>query len=102
MLKALPTTFVLVLWDDAHADFDTVTLDDAHVKHRPELMVTAGWLIRQDSEGISLAAEFCPSDSTYRARSFIPGVLVKDIIPVRLPKSRPRNAQPLDLSPRHE
>ena len=86
--KDLP--FVLVRWRDPWSDAVTsVTLKDVHETHKPELIVTAGWLLLQDEEGVSLACEYC-ADGSFRGRSFIIASLISSIECVSLVPPRHR------------
>lgn len=94
--------FVSCIWADVWADaVESVTLKDAADKHRPMMMETYGWLLYEDSEGISIAAERCldKGDESYRGRSFILKVLIKTITPVQLTKPRQRRAKKTPVNP---
>jgi hypothetical protein len=89
-LKAsLYSQFAIVEWNDAHADFSDVSLTDVHHGHKPTIMHTAGWVLKDDPDGVSIAAEFCPSDGTYRGRTFIPRAIIIKTTPFTLVKKRP-------------
>ena len=88
--------FVSCRWKDAWADaVEGVTLKDVADKHRPTIMETYGWLLYEDDEGISIAAERCldRGEDYYRGRSFIPKVLIQSITPVKLTKPRTPRAK---------
>jgi len=88
-------TFISCVWKDAWADaVEGVTLKDVADKHRPTMMETYGWLLHEDEEGISIAAERCidKGEEYYRGRSFIPKVLILSITPVKLTKPRQKKA----------
>ena len=82
---------VLVEWNDAVVFADSpVTLADVSTQHRPEVVHTLGWVLRDDETGISLANEFY--DDTYRGRSFIPRVMIRAVTAYAL--SKPRTKKP--------
>jgi len=86
MLPTLP--LVVVEWDDAWADaVATVTEKDVGETHHAEVIVTIGWLLKQDEKGISIACERC-GDGSYRGRSFIPHGMVRSVTPFRLTKPK--------------
>ena len=77
---------VEVVWDDAHgAAIGDVTLSDIGNYHRPTVMQTLGWLLKDDDVGVSVANERCmdQGDETYRGRTFIPRVLVKSVTTIK-------------------
>lgn len=90
--------FVIVTWEDAKADFDTVTMLDAHLTHEPAIMLTAGWLLIENAKGVSVACERCPEDDTYRARTFIPAGCNPKVVPYKLTRARPRKESPSSSS----
>lgn len=80
---------VVVVWDDAHgSEHREVTEDD--FPHRPIIMTTLGWLLRDDEKGVSLAHEHAAdTDSTcYRGHSFIPRGMVRSVTPFNLTSIR--------------
>lgn len=88
-MKNLP--LVLVEWLDAWVRADVpVTLEDVGQSHKPEIIHTLGWILRDDEAGISLANEFY--DDTYRGRTFIPRAMIKTVIPYNLSKKRVKKA----------
>lgn len=84
--------FVLVDWRDAWADAGgSVDARDADVLHKPTVMRTAGWLVRDTEAGVSLFNERCldaGEEHTYRGRTFIPREMIQQITPVLLAKQR--------------
>ena len=85
--------FVNCIWADPWADaVESVTLKDVIDKHHPTYWETRGWLLYEDDEGISIAAERCldEGDESYRGRSYILKVLVKSIQPLNISKPRAR------------
>lgn len=76
---------VVVSWDDAHGSAHReVTEDD--MPHRPVVMQTLGWLLRDDEKGVSLANELATDmDSTcYRGHTFVPRGMVRSMVPFNL------------------
>lgn len=88
-LPKLP--FVSILWDDAWGDMTTaVSLENVHESHKPERILTRGWLLREDDVGISLANEIC-ADGTYRGRSFILKGMVVDVVHHSVSRKKVKN-----------
>lgn len=85
--------FILLSWDDAWVDGTaTVTLKDVGETHKPEVIETAGWLLKADDMGVSLANERC-ADGSYRGRTFVPKAMVRkitycDLIKPRKPRAK--------------
>ena len=86
-LPKLP--FAVVSWSDAWVDgTEAVSLADVALKHHAMIHLTAGWILYQNEEGISIANEFCPDDETYRGRSFIPAEMKPKVTFLKLSKPR--------------
>lgn len=86
-MTALP--LVVVEWDDAWIDGnEPITLSEVHVQHKPKVIVTLGYLLLSNAEGISVAAEYYKDEDVYRGRTFIPRALVKSCKPYKLTKPR--------------
>lgn len=89
-----PTThlpFVVVVWDDAHSSaVIPVTVKDIGLEHRASVFQTVGWLLQDDTVGVSIANERCldQGDETYRGHTFIPRSLIRSINHFNL--TRPR------------
>jgi hypothetical protein len=84
-------TFCILVWDDAHGKgADYVSHSTLHESHRPTVMQTLGWVLRDDEVGVSIANERCMDDGEdyYRGYTFVPRSLVKSLTPFAL--SRPR------------
>ena len=78
---------VVVTWNDACVDgTDPVNVADAAATHHPKVIVTLGWVLKQDDAGISIANEHYADEGTYRGRTFIPKAMVKSITRVTLTK----------------
>ena len=88
--------FVSCLWEDAWASAtDDVTLENVEETHKPVLMETRGWLLKQNEVGVSIACERCLDAGTtaYRGRSFILAGMVKSITILSCTKSRKRGSR---------
>lgn len=89
---------VIVVWDDAWADgTDSIGEADYDAKHRPTVMQTIGWLLRDDDKGVSVFNERCldKGEEVYRSRTFIPRAMIKSCTPFSLTK--PRKKKLLDI-----
>jgi hypothetical protein len=63
---------VVVRWNDAWVDgTDPVSLADAAATHKPKVIETLGWILKEDEVGISIANEHYADEETYRGRTFI-------------------------------
>ena len=83
--------FVVVEWEDAWGDpTEVTTLTDVHVKHKPALYRTYGFLLYEDAKGVSLTNEECVEDKDYRGRNFINHALVRSITRLSITKARER------------
>lgn len=97
--------FVSVIWDDAWADAtDSVGERDHDARHKPTVMETRGWLLRDDAAGVSLFNERCldKGEEIYRSRTYIPRLMIKDVIVWKLTKPRkpkPKTPPQNDESP---
>jgi hypothetical protein len=82
-------TLGIVEWNDAHSPGATevVSLDQLDKVHNPLIMSTAGWILRDDHYGVTIAGESC-GDGDYRNATFIPRVLIIDIRPLKQPKKK--------------
>lgn len=93
MNTASTPAFVIVKWEDAWADAVTaVTLKDVGETHKSECIETAGWLLKDDATGISLANEVC-ADKSYRGRTFIPKAMIVSVTHHTLAKPRKKKPQ---------
>lgn len=86
------TQFVVVLWNDAWIDAtEPVTLVDVETKHKPLLVKTFGWLLKEDEVGVTLASERYLDNTehdVFRAATFIPKAMIQSVTPVSLAKKR--------------
>lgn len=79
---------VVVEWNDA-ADYDgSVSLADVHAKHKVTIVTTVGWLMMQDSTGVTIASEFY--DDEYRRVGFIPQEMLRSVTHYKLAKLKPK------------
>ena len=65
-------------------------------------METYGWLLYEDNEGVSIAAERCldQGEEYYRGRSFIPKALINSISPVSLHNQRKKKNEGVQMQPK--
>jgi hypothetical protein len=80
-------TLAVVVWDDAWSGGnDLITLKDVEEKHRPSVMQTLGWVLKEDFTGVFVANERCMDlgDECYRGSTFIPRSLIKSVTPFKL------------------
>ena len=95
--SAMSPSFVACIWRDAWVEAETgISLKDAGDKHKPTIMETRGWLLYEDADGVSIAAERCldPGEDYYRGRTYIPKVLIQSIKPLNAVKPRGRKHAP--------
>lgn len=82
-------TFVIVEWDDPNSSSVEVITDENIAEfHVPELMETAGWLLRDDDKGVSVANElyYEKGKARWRGHTFIVRALVRKVTEVKLSK----------------
>ena len=86
-------TLVSVEWRDAWVDGnEPILLKEAHLKHKPLIVTTLGWLLIDNPDGVSLANEKYEDDSgldTFRGRTYIPREMVVKVTPLIKPR-KPR------------
>lgn len=97
MTPQIPQPFVIVTWDDPNSSsVEVITDENIDQFHVPETMKTAGWLLRDDGRGVSLANElyFEKGKPRWRGHTFILRALIKDVQVVKLtrPRKRPEAA----------
>ena len=81
--------FVIVEWNDAWVDgTEPINLSEVAIAHKPKVIKTAGWLLRQDNVGVSLANEYYSDEDIYRGRTFIFAPMVISVTPHNLVKPR--------------
>jgi hypothetical protein len=73
--------FVAVLWHDPHSLHATevVSQEDVHRLHRSLPMITNGYLLQEDEDGISVGSEYC-GDGDYRGTTFVLRELITEIV----------------------
>lgn len=86
--------FVEVIWHDAWVDDDNfATAHGLALTHKPMVVKTRGWLIVDDKEGVSVAAEESATEDdgkVFRGRTFIPRAMIQSVTPYRLVAVKPR------------
>ena len=84
--------FIACTWLDAWGDTaGDATPENVHEKHKPAIMQTVGWLLRDDEIGVSIFCERDTEFESYRGRTFIPrGMiqLIEDFPPKRKYKKK--------------
>lgn len=80
---------VALRWMDAHGTA-TNTYETHELPHKALTITTYGLLLRDDAEGVSIAAEDC-GGGCYRGVTFVPRVLILECKPVkRAAKRKPQ------------
>lgn len=92
-MKLPAKPFVFVHWHDAHGSHGdtTASYSEDDLPHESKLMVTAGWLVKDDDKGITLFGEWCCDDddeTPWRSRTFIPRGMVVSVSPAPSPRRR--------------
>ena len=77
---------VALRWRDAHGSA-TALYEIHELPHKATEITTYGLLLRQDEEGISIAAEDC-GGGCYRGVTFVPKALIVECRPVKPPRTR--------------
>jgi len=79
---------VVVRWNDAQSSATHVFKESEDQNfHRPCVMETLGWLLRDDEEGVSVMNEvFSEEGLNYRGHTFIPRSLVVEMRVVKKPR----------------
>ena len=74
-------TFALVLWHDAHspAAGDTYTATSISEVHGSLPVLTAGWVLRDNADGISLAAEWYVDEPDFRGVTYVPRAMIVEV-----------------------
>jgi len=93
--KMVLPPFVEVTWDDAwKSATDETTMENVGNDHKATKCINRGWLLRDDEEGVQIAAEHSP-DGTFRHRAFIPRKMVVDVDVLRVTKTRKKKEAPI-------
>lgn len=84
--KKNPLPVTIIRWLDASTDTDVV--DDPDKETQPEMMVTVGFLLREDKTGYTLVTDvhlpLTEKDNfQYRVKHFIPIGMVHDVSIIR-------------------
>jgi hypothetical protein len=82
---------VIVTWDDADSSSVAVITDEnIDDVHKPSVIKTVGWLLREDERGVSLCNEFYEEagKERFRGHTIIPRPLVHSVVPVIKPRKR--------------
>ncbi len=95
--------FVVVLWNDAWIDAtEPKTIEDVEAEHKPLVVKTTGWILKEDEEGIQVASERYLDNlehDIFRAKTFIPRQMIKSITPVTLTPRRARKLPKMVSTP---
>lgn len=94
--------FVIVVWDDAYGGAHTpVGEHELAADHKPLVVQTAGWLLVDNDEGVSLFNErYDDGGSTlWRGRSFIPRGMIRSVTPFTLSRPRRKKAPHVEDAP---
>lgn len=93
-MSAPTPALVCVIWTDAWAETDSFsTRQGVQQTHRPMIIRTLGWLLHDDTLGVSVANERSAGEDgeTFRGRTFIPRGMIQTVEVLRL--SAPRRAR---------
>lgn len=85
--------FAYVRWDDASSPgaADVFSLDNIAAVHGCMPIVTAGWVLKEDAEGITLASEFC-GGTEFRGLTHVRAAMITEVH--RVPAPRPKKKRP--------
>lgn len=80
---------VRILWNDPHSLPSTEVVNETDVTrlHGAAKIVSVGWVLKEDAEGYSLAAEYC-GDGDFRNTTFILKSLVTAVELIAAPRRR--------------
>jgi hypothetical protein len=84
---------VICLWADAHspAAADTFDARELDTIHRPLMVATCGFLLRDDQFGVSIGGEWLGGND-FRAMTVVPRAMVVEVLALKRP-ARPRKAR---------
>lgn len=91
--------FVAVLWHDPHSlpATEVVSGEDVHNLHRSLPMITNGYILKEDEEGISVASEYC-GENAFRNTTYVMKELIVDVIPwPKLKKKKAPKKEPSEM-----
>jgi len=97
-MTSLP--LVLVTWKDANTGGDdVVTTDNVSAYHKPTIVHTLGWLVKDDEEGVTIVNEFY--DDFYRGRTFVyrPMVMTVEHFTLAKPRKKKKHVAPTPPEP---
>lgn len=85
----------LVTWSDANTGSeDVVDSENLSLFHKPTVVKTLGWVLLDDTDGITLVNEYY--DSYFRGRTFIPRAMIIEVNHFNLSKKRAKpNPRPV-------
>lgn len=92
--------FGVVVWLDACQFENPVTMNDLANRHRPEVVTTVGWIMKEDEVGVTIANEFY--DDAYRGVSFIHRPMIQSVTHLKLViprQSKPKRSRFEELAP---
>jgi len=93
---------VIVRWNDAQSSATHVFKEGEDMNyHKPMVMETLGWLLKDDEQGVSVMNEaFSEEGLNYRGHTFVPRSLIISIETVKAQrKRRPRGEHHESLRP---
>ncbi len=84
-------------WRDAHSPGATevFNLDTINSIHGSMTILTSGWLLKEDKEGVTIASEYC-GDKDFRGVTHVPAEMIIEIVKVK--PSRPRKKKPVEMT----
>jgi hypothetical protein len=85
--------FTVVIWNDAHASLEAMSVDEIKAQHKADRIHTQGYVVVDDETGISICAEWLPGthtsdDDSYRGTTFILRSNIVEVITVKRPVKR--------------
>lgn len=90
MTKFPPYPYVAIEWLDAHSpsSIDIFDANDLKGAHGTMPVITAGWLLKDDDAGVTLASEWFAGTSEFRALTFIPRTMIAERTELAVKKVR--------------
>jgi hypothetical protein len=90
----------VLVWNDAHATLDQLSLDDALKMHGPAVIQTTGYILKSDEAGVLIAGEWLPprgdEGEAFRSVTFVPRGMV--ISETAQPRPRKKAAVPAPVA----
>ena len=96
---------VIVSWLDAWQDQENfATAHGIAATHEPMPVETIGWLIQDDSMGVSIVNEQSTQDGhdVFRGRTFVPRAMIQSVTQFNLTKPRKNKASDVQTKPTGE